>query len=283
MPRKQPQSPGTRLAADRGVKAVVRASLLSALLLSLVAGCSRKGDDRAHGGNAVTKNEPTGAEKVISADSDAIEVHRFSFWEGGYRWTRRLDRLSTKQLELAKAIAVVPPTGECWEDAAEMSVVVSAGASQHRFSANEFRGTCGRGATLVDFERVKALVDTVHCLSAKGYDGKSPEKAASLVPGEGCWHGLFNGGGATPEWWFKMEVAAAGEYQILLDGCADRELRLDLLESDATTELASATEQGECPALTHTFEAPGSYALRVDMLSGTSAGDFFLSVEPTAP
>ena len=78
------------------------------------------------------------------------------------------------------------------------------------------------------------------------------------------------------------EIPAAGEYQISLDACGDRTLRFDLFEDDTTTELTSTSGEGECPVLTHAFADAGSYALRIQMLSGGYAGDFFLAIESTS-
>jgi hypothetical protein len=66
------------------------------------------------------------------------------------------------------------------------------------------------------------------------------------------------------------------------DRCGNRGLHINLFESDAETELASASSSGECPVLTYTFADAGSYSLRVEMQSGTQAGDFFLSVQSNA-
>ena len=216
--------------------------------------------------------------QIFTAESEAITIDWFNFWAGGYRFARKREQLTPKQLELVEAIKVVASTDDCWEDADEVSVVVTSGDTSLTYSANKYAGSCGRDVTLVDFQTVSDLLDTVQCLSAKGYDGSSVEESPTIVPDDGCWHGLFNAHGDAPAWWFRVEVPAAGEYSILLDRCGNRDLRLDLFGSEAETELASASSDGACPALTHSFADPGSYALRVEMQSGTQAGDFFLSV-----
>jgi hypothetical protein len=221
-------------------------------------------------------------ESIFTPESDAIRIDWFNFFAGGYRFARRRDQLSPAQLDLVQAIAVVSSTDDCSEDGVEMSLTVSAGDTTQAFSANEDTGTCGRDVTLVDFEAVSALLHTVHCLSSQGYDGTSVETAPTIVPDDGCWHGLFNFTGASPAWWFRIEIPAAGEYGISLDGCGDRALVVDLLESDATTELASASGNRDCPVLTHSFADAGTYTLRVQMQSGTQAGDFFLALESTS-
>jgi hypothetical protein len=238
--------------------------------------------DSATGGVGGEPSTDSGGGNMLAADSEAIAIEWFNFFAGGYRFERRLDQLSPKQLKLAEAIKVVPPTDECWADADGMSITVTSADTSREFFANAYTGTCGNDLTLVDFEAVNALLDTVHCLSAKGYNGVSAETAASIVPDDGCRHGLFNATGATPEWWFRVAIPAAGEYQVSLDACGDRNLSVDLFEDDAATAVASTLGEGACPVLTHAFAAPGSYALRIKMLSGQRAGDFYLAIESTS-
>ncbi|HEX2871296.1 MAG TPA: hypothetical protein VHP33_08570 [Polyangiaceae bacterium] len=237
------------------------------------------GLDCAALGESQSLCDADGPASLLAPDSESIEIGWFSFFDGGYRFKRRLDQLSPQQLALAQAIQIVPPTGACWQDAAEMSVTVTAGDMVRELRANEYNGTCGRDVTLVDFEAVSALLDTVQCLPAKGYEHDTPEAAPSITPDDGCWHGLFNAHGSSPEWWFRTEIPDAGEYRIALEACGDRRLELELFEQDATTSVATATGTGECPVLAHTFAAGGSYALRVRMVGGSYAGDFFLSLE----
>jgi hypothetical protein len=222
-----------------------------------------------------------GPRRIVTPSSETIEISWFNYFRGGYRFARRIDELSSEQRELADAIHVVPPTGDCWEDAIGMSITVTAEDAQQEFHANEFTGTCDRDVTLVDFEAVTALLTTVDCLSAKGYDGETAETAPSITANDGCFHGLFNASGARPDWWFRAEIPSAGEYAFVIDGCGDRRIVLNLFEADATTNLANTSDTLECPTLTHTFTAAGSYVLRVSMLGGTYAGDFFLGLEST--
>lgn len=250
---------------------------LVSVVLALL-GCSNAGPAAgAAGGGSSGESGDLGG--IFTAESEAIEVHWFNFFKGGYRFTRLRDQLSPQQLDLAEAINIVPSTDDCWEDADEMSIAVAAADTQETFFTNEYTGTCGRDRTLVDFEAVSALLDTVHCQSSQGYSGDSAEEAPNIVPDDGCWHGLFNFNGATPAWWFRVAIPVAGQYRISLDGCGDRALVLDVFESDAVTQVASASDEGKCSTLTHTFTDAGSYTLRIEMLSGVQAGDFFFAVE----
>lgn len=279
--------------STQGMDAGTKFYGLGATFLFAIAGCSDagnavgatgssgvRGDSRTSGTDSGTERGGSDDGGILTAGSEALEIRWFNYWEGGYRFERRLDQLLPDQLALAEAIKIVPSTGECWEDAVEMSITVT-GAGTRRFGANEFAGTCGHGGTLVNFGAVSALLDTVHCLPAKSYDAGSADTAPSIVADDGCWHGLFNGSSDTPEWWFRTEIPAAGEYQIALDACGNRALQIDVFEDDTTTKVASTSGEGECPVLTHAFTDAGSYALRVKMLSGTTAGDFYMAVEST--
>lgn len=219
---------------------------------------------------------------IITPKSEAIQVSWFNYFQGGYRFERRLDQLSPEQLELAQAIEVVPPTGDCWEDGAGISITVTEGDTEHEFSANEYTGTCGREVTLVDYDAATALLGTVECLSAKGYDGETPDTAPSISADDGCFHGLFNATGASPQWWFRAEIPAAGEYRVVVADCGDRDIELELFEEDATTAVASTSGTGACPVLAHELTTAGSYMLQVRMLGGSQAGDFYLSLESSS-
>lgn len=226
--------------------------------------------------------ESSDGRSIFTDESEAIEIAWFNFFAGGYRFERRREQLSPEQLTLVEAIEKVPSTEECWSDAAEVRVSVTAGGTERTYSGNQYTGTCGRDVELVDFEAVSAVLDTVNCLPAKSYGSEAAETAPSIAPDDGCWHGLFSASGDTPAWWFRIEISTAGTYRISLDGCGDRALLLDLFAGDATTPLASASGESACPVLTHPLAEAGSYVLRVDMLSGTYAGDFYLAVESTS-
>lgn len=219
---------------------------------------------------------------IFTPQSDFIEIGWFNFWSGGYRWVKRRDQLSTEQLALAKAITVVSSTEACTEDAVETRVSVTDGDARHDYYANDYAGTCGRDETLVEFSAVTALLDTAHCLSSQGYDGDSWEKAPTLVPDDGCWHGLFNFSGEARGWWFRIEIPAAGDYTIAFDDCGDRDLQVELLDAGRTTALGTAPAGHDCPVLTQSFEVSGTYALHVESGSGAQAGDFYMSVASTA-
>jgi hypothetical protein len=204
------------------------------------------------------------------------------YFRGGYRFVREREQLSTEQLALVEAIQVVPHSDECWQDANGMRVIVTTGESESIFDANEFNGDCGTGFTMVDYRAVSAVLATVHCLAAKSYDGQSPAGAPTISAGDGCQHGLFNGGGAKPDWWFRLAIEAPGEYRFSLPQCGDRGLLIELFESDAVAPLASAASASECASLTHSFAEAGTYLVHVKMQSGVYGGDFYLSVDPTA-
>src|SRR5688572_18766265 len=110
-----------------------RLSWWGATLFFAIAGCSDtgnpggvSGDSGSSGvrGDSSTSSGVDDDGAILAAGSEAIEIRWFNYWEGGYRFERRIDQLSPEQLALAEAIKVVRSTGECWEDANEMSITV---------------------------------------------------------------------------------------------------------------------------------------------------------------
>jgi len=215
---------------------------------------------------------------IWTPDSDSIDIQWFAYFRGGYHFTRQRDQLSPQQLELAQAIKVVPSSNACAADYIELAIGVTSGDRTQKYIANEYTADCQRGGTMVDYAAVSALLDTVNCVSSKNYDGSSASSAPNIVADDGCRHGLFNASGSTRDWWFRVEIPAAGLYRFGIDACNDRQLRLDLFESDGTTELESASGSGSCPLLMHQFAHAGTNLVRVAMLSGVSAGDFYFGV-----
>src|SRR4051812_29436606 len=179
--------------------------LLLLVGLAAVCGCSDSSaghveDDRGEGGEsslggaaggissrnveagAATEGGDANLGTIFTPESEAIQIDWFNFFDGGYRFARRREKLSPQQLDLLEAIKIVTSSEDCWEDAVEMSVTVTAGDTNRAFAANEYTGTCGRDVTLVDFEAVSALLRTVECLSSQGYDGSSLATAPTIVP-----------------------------------------------------------------------------------------------------
>jgi hypothetical protein len=61
-----------------------------------------------------------------------------------------------------------------------------------------------------------------------------------------------------------------------LSECGQRTFTLELLDSAGTTVLATgAASASSCQALSHSFTEAGSYVVRVTLLGGTGAGDFW--------
>lgn len=228
-----------------------------------------------------TDPDITSESHIWNSSSDSIEVHWFSFWQGGAKFRKDQSELTAEELAIVETMTIITPTEECWSDSGEATVTVMAAGSEHRYMANEYDGTCGREGRLIDYEPVQALNDRAGCVSAKSYDGSTLATAPAIAVGDGCYHGLFNGSSTTPEWWFSLDVATGGSVEVAIDGCGDRDLELALLDATGTTTIASATTalEAPCPELTHTITEPGSYAIRVDMRAGTYAGDFFLRVD----
>jgi hypothetical protein len=81
-------------------------------------------------------------------------------------------------------------------------------------------------------------------------------------------------------WWFLVDVERSGGHRVALHRCSNRQLSLELFDESGASSLASTPASESCPALEHEFSEPGTYALRVEMTGGETAGDFFLSVDP---
>lgn len=221
--------------------------------------------------------------QVFTDESEAIEIGWFSFWTGGYRFHKRRDQLSEQQLRLVQEIRTIPSREECWADVAGASVTITDAGKRREYRANEHDGTCGTDATMVGYDAVSAFLATARCLSAKGYDASALDSAPTVAADDGCFHGLFSGSGATPAWWFRVDISTAGEHRVAIDRCWDRDLRLTFLDPTGVDELATSdgNADAECPSLTHRFDEPGNYVLKIEMDAGNSAGDFYVRVDTT--
>jgi hypothetical protein len=238
-------------------------------------------DDSAQKDAEAAPVPPPPSIPVWTAESTSVEISWFSFWAGGYRFTRERDQLSAAQLELLAAIRTIDVDGPCLADVDEVQLTITSNSGETE-TYGAIAHPCAFGSrTLVGYEEVAALLDTVDCLSAKGYEGGTLESAPHIVTGDGCHHGMFNAYTQVPEWWFILDVAVAGRYRIGVDLCADRQLQIDVLDETAASTLATVqTTSADCPTLEYDFPTAGSYALHVDMLGGDDAGDFYLHVDP---
>lgn len=242
-------------------------------------GSSRSDTDGGSDADADLPTPPIGNPvHVWTEDSRAVEVTWFSFWDGGYQWVLDRAQLSAEQLELLGAIETVTPEGPCAADIAEVGlrVIDTPGTAREYYAMEQ---ACGAfGGVQVDYGQLAALLETVSCLSAKGYDGSTLAAAAQIATGDGCRHGLFNAYEQTPTWWFLVDVERPGRQRVTIHGCGERQLGLELFDASGVFGLASTPAADVCPVLEHDFVEPGTYALRVEMTAGGSAGDFFLSV-----
>ena len=219
---------------------------------------------------------------VWTDDSVSVEI-RWSSWGEGYSFKRDRAQLSATQIALLGAIETFVGSGPCGADVDEVQLtIVRASGGVDEYYASADRCEDERRPT-VDYQRVAALLATVHCLWARGYDGSALASAPHISVGDGCHHGLFSGHsqwGPTPEWWFLVDVPSAGQVRFAIERCGDRQLKIDLFDQTGLTAEASVQPTGsECTALVHDFPAAGTHALHVTKVAGTYIGDFFLSVE----
>jgi hypothetical protein len=217
---------------------------------------------------------------IWTDESDAIEVEWFSFWSGGYTLSLSRESMTDEQLRLVSEFRTSHYNCGCVADGAEVQVTIHSAGRSEEYAAISGDYTCDSSQTYLSYPEVKTFLDTAGCLSAKGYTLEADAGPRVIHPGSGCGHGLFNSG-PSENWSFQVEVTEPGvPHQISVSRCLDRQLDLVLWDTSGNVELATATGTGgECPSLTHTFEAAGSYQLEVIMNSGEYRGDFYLSVE----
>jgi hypothetical protein len=217
---------------------------------------------------------------IWETESESIAISSGSFFGGSSRFEKQREELTAEELVLLGSITTVASSTECWSDTWAATLTVRGNGGVREYFASEGDQGCDRDVVLVANEPVKSLVQAAKCLNAKSYDGTSLATAAHVTAGNGCYHGLFNASGTTPDWWFVLDVTEAGSYRLSLDGCSDRVLDMALLDETGVTELSSVTgTPGSCSALTHDVASPGSYAIHVTMTAGTSAGDFYLRID----
>jgi hypothetical protein len=255
-----------------------RAALLG-LLIAGAPGCSSGSETD----DTPEKGSPNGP--IWTSESDSIEIEWFSFWQGGVRFGKAQEELTTDELAIVESMATVADNGNCFTDSAVATITVDSDGVLNEYSTSEYGGDCYHDKPLIAYEPVQALLDLADCNSAKAYDGSTLETAPPITANDGCYHGLFNATTTTPKWWFALEVPTAGTLRVTLAECGDRDLELSLLDVTGMTTIASATSasgaSGSCPELVLDREA-GSYVVHVDMRAGTYAGDFFLRVESGA-
>jgi len=92
--------------------------------------------------------------------------------------------------------------------------------------------------------------------------------------GDGCLNGLFTSSTETPSQLFlRLAVPVANvPVQLELSECGQRTFKLELLDPLLATSASSATS---CPALSYSFAETGSYVVRVTVMSGPGAGNFW--------
>jgi hypothetical protein len=226
------------------------------------------------------------ARPIWTQQSQRIEIGWFSIWVGGYKWQRDRAQLTAVQEQRLAAIQTIEENHACGADEASAEVTVTdTDGKTHAYIADQFAADCNRGGTYVGYPEVAALLDTVHCKSSQSYEAGGLAAAPHIAVSDGCYHGVFSdaGGGGTQsgDWWFLVDVTEPGPHRFTIEECYDLQLRLRLFDAAGETQLASVDSTGdaECPVLDCHLAEAGPHALRVEVLGGTTASDFYLSAD----
>lgn len=217
-------------------------------------------------------------EGIWNADSVEIEVSHFSFFEGGYRWRKLASQFTSEQAQLVGELKLVEATESSIEDAPEGKVIVTAendARTEYRFA---YEDTSGSSQVLVEYAGVTALLGTVSCLSAKGYSGSDTEEPPKVAPDDGCLHGVFSSAAADDSWLYALEVEPGETYQVTVEDCRERELKLTVVGADDEVVASVSEELGTCPTLSFVAPETGPTLLRMEKFASNQAGDFYFSL-----
>ncbi len=207
---------------------------------------------------------------IWNADSVEIEVNYFVFGYGGYRWRKSVSQFTAEQMQLVGELKLIESIGDSSPDASSGTLIVTDeddSPQEYRFA---YKDSLGSSEMLVGFAGVTALLDTVNCRSTMGsLDG-------TVVPDDGCLHGVRSdtAGNSTP---FELEVEAGETYQVTVEGCGQRELKLTVLDANDEIVATVSEELGICPTLSFVAPETGPTTLRIED-STKQVGDFYFSL-----
>ncbi|MEO6598467.1 MAG: hypothetical protein ABIQ16_01245 [Polyangiaceae bacterium] len=261
--------------------------LFGVVLVAVVSACSDQGNDPGAGGGAGHSNpgpmSDAGAGGEGSLESTPIwdhtsallQIESGDFFSGYFGYERTRAQLSGAQLAELAQIHTAPTLDQCQEDGLNITFAVTDDAGAVRTFRND---SCRDEYPVVDPDAAEHFLNSLpKCLLSKDARTASLATAPSVAVGDGCQNGLFtSSAGETTPMWLRVKVPTANvPVSLELTSCGTRTFKLELLDEagDAVLETGAPSDTS-CSALSHSFDAPGSYVVRVALTGGTGAGDF---------
>lgn len=239
------------------------------------------GDDSQGGAMAVAGAAGEGGTVGLSLpiwndDSASLRVVSGSFFEGYFRYERERAQLSAAQLSALEEIRTAPDLDDCIADGTETQLTVTDSFGKPQ---NYRNASCDPSSKALEPNSTAHFLLTLPpCLLSKDDRSQALASAPSVAIGDGCQNGLFTSS-AAEVLWLRLTVPTANVPVLLeLADCGLRTFKLELLSPTGDTVLGTGAPSGDkCQTLTHTFDAAGSYVVRVTLTGGQGAGDFTFS------
>jgi hypothetical protein len=280
-------------------------SLVLLLGVACSTACSSGSGTAATAGDGGSGTSPDGGEGPFvpvapwKATSARVELASSDFFLGSMKYTKDRGAMSPAQLQALAGLRTRPENaGPRPQDVQTYALtIVDADGSRASYVAADENFTpkqSGDVAGTVDKPTLDPFLATLTCLKAKSVS------ACSAAPGEptpaackavlrddpACLNGVFMPG-TCADVSMSLEVSHAGPYEIATSECFES-VTIKLLGADGTTvlETSSAGTKPSCAALTHTFDAAGTYRIVLEKRNtagcGASgnAGDMYLRVTP---
>jgi hypothetical protein len=211
-------------------------------------------------------NEASARLRVVSGD----------FFSGYSGYERARDELSATLLAELAELRTAPSLDLCEEDGLTIAFTVT---DRNGTTATYFSDSCQSMRQLVDPDAAEHLLESLPpCLRSKDARSSALETAPSVAVGDGCLNGLFtSSAGEESPLFLRLDVTTTDvPIELELTECGQRELKLELLDPEGETVLATgASTATSCQALSHSFSELGRYVVRVTLVAGPGAGDFW--------
>lgn len=213
-------------------------------------------------------SEP-GSPLAWTSSSQRISISSFGVWQGLSGYERERSQLTAAQLEALAALEGFEPVDSCGTDQLGYTITITDAARVARvYHATQWDEACDATDPFVSMDSLKPFLDSFACRSSRD---RAPDPPA-IHPGDGCRHGFYMDGQGTAVR-ATLEVAAAGELDLVVEAGTSFAPRITLLDVDGATVLGSGAD-----SLTYAFTAAGTYF--VEVASSTAAhGDLLLRVE----